>query len=177
MNGMKGIVSGKLESFKSLIPGLSGREGVGLNELDSEFRLHLSGKVLRGIKQMEDIKKEFSEQGKVVILGQINKTIGRLSGLGDLLKSDKYGHIDIGGSDNIAVHDLDRLYSFDMTLLEEVDKLDLMVEEIATSDGYDAKVREEIKKLDIYLNEIEELLAKRSYLLTTPAPSSVSSAP
>ena len=166
MNRMKGVVSGKLESLISLIPGLSGREGIGLDEVDGEFRLHLSEKVLRGIERMEEIKKEFSEDGKVVILAPMAKTIGRLSSLGSLLKSDKYGHSVI--DDKIGGQELDRLYSFDMTLLEEVDKLDLMVEEIATSDGYDAKVREEIKKLEQFLNEIEELLSKRGELLKKP---------
>lgn len=166
MNGMKGVVSGKLESLKSLIPGLSGREGIGLDEVDTEFRLHLSEKVIRGMERMKEIKKEFSEDGKVVILGPMNKSIGRLSSLGNLLKSDKYSHITI--SDKVGGQGLERLYSFDMTLLEEVDKLDLMVEEIATSDGYDAKVREDIKKLDQFLNEIEELLSKRGELLKNP---------
>ncbi len=166
MNRMKGVVSGKLESLISLIPGLSGREGIGLDEVDEEFRLHLSEKVMRGMERMEEIKKEFSEDGKVAILAPMANTIGRLSSLGILLKSDKYRHSAI--SDKIGGQELDRLYSFDMTLLEEVDKLDLMVEEIATSDGYDAKVREEIKKLDQFLNEIEELLSKRGELLNKP---------
>ena len=82
MNGMKGVVSGKLESLKSLIPGHSGREGIGLDEVDGEFRLHLSEKVMRGMERMEEIKKEFSEDGKVVILAPMAKSIGRLSSLG-----------------------------------------------------------------------------------------------
>jgi hypothetical protein len=159
MNGMKGVVSGKLESLKSLIPGLSGREGVGLGEVDGEFRLHLSEKVMRGMERMEEIKKEFSEDGKVVILAPMAKSIERLSSLGTLLKSNKYS---LAIDDKIGGQELDRLYSFDMTLLEEVDKLDLIVEEIATSDGYDAKVREEIKKLEHFLDEVDELLSKRS---------------
>ena len=166
MNGMKGLVSGKLESLKNLIPGLSGREGIGLDEVDGEFRLHLSEKVMRGMERLEEIKKEFSEDGKVVILAPMAKTIGRLSSLGNLLKSDKYSHSAI--NDKIGGQELDRLYSFDMTLLEEVDKLDLIVEEIATSDGYEAKVREEIKRLERFLDEIEELLSKRSELLKNP---------
>lgn len=166
MNRMKGVVSGKLESLISLIPGLSGKEGIGLDEVDEEFRLHLSEKVMRGMERLEEIKKEFSEDGKVVILAPMAKSIGRLSNLGSLLKSDKYGHSII--DDKIGGRELDRLYSFDMTLLEEIDKLDLMVEEIATSDGYDAKVREEIKKLEQFLNEIEELLSKRGELLKKP---------
>lgn len=166
MNGMKGLVSGKLESLKNLIPGLSGREGIGLDEVDGEFRLHLSEKVMRGMERLEEIKKEFSEDGKVVILAPMAKTIGRLSNLGDLLKSDKYSHSSI--DDKICGQELDRLYSFDMTLLEEVDKLGLIVEEIATSDGYDAKVREEIKRLEQFLDEVGELLSKRSELLKNP---------
>jgi len=163
MNGMKGIVSGKLESLKSLIPGLTEKGNIGLYEVDSEFRLHLSEKVVRGMERMGEIKNEFQEDGKVGILGAMDKSMGRLSSIGSLLKSNSHGHSTI--SDKIAGQELDRLYSFDMTLLEEVDKLDLLVEEIATSDGYDAKVREEIKKLDQFLNEIEELLSQRSELL------------
>lgn len=163
MNGMKGVVSGKLESLISLIPGLSGREGVGPDDVDAEFRLHLSDKVVRGMERMLEIKNEFSEDGKVALLGQMDHPIKRLTSIGNLLKSGSYSHGSINGK--IAGEALDRLYDFDMTLLEEVDKLGLMVEEIATSDGYDAKVREEIKKLEQFLNEIEELMSKRGEML------------
>lgn len=166
MNGMKGVVSGKLESLTSLIPGLSGKEGVGLNEVDTEFRLHLSEKVTRGKERMDEIKDEFSGDGKIGLLGPLERPIKRLSRISGSLKSDKYSHSST--SENIPDQELDRLYDFDMTLLEEVDKLDLMVEEIATSDGYDAKVREEIKKLEQYLDEVEELLSKRGELLKKP---------
>ena len=163
MNKMKGVVSGKLESLISLIPGLSEKKGLGLSEVDNEFRVHLSEKVTRGMEGMLEIKEEFSGEGKIGVLGQMDQSAKRLSKICDSLKSDRYSHS--AASDKFSGQELDRLYDFDMTLLEEVDKLDLMVEEIATSDGYDAKVREEIKKLDKYLNEVEELLSKRSELL------------
>lgn len=162
MNGMKGVVSGKLNSFKSLIPRLATRDDVGANEVDVEFRLHLSEKVLKGMDRMGEIKKEYSEEGKVVILGLMDKSMQRLSRIGEQLKSNKSGHSTTGRAS------LDSLYDYDMTLLEEVDKLDLMVEGIGTSDGYEAKVREEIKKLDHFLTEIEELLSKRNELLENP---------
>lgn len=165
MNQMKGVVSGKLESLISLIPGLSEKKGIGLNEVDTEFRLHLSEKVMRGRERMLEIKEEFSGDGKIGLLGHMDHSIKRLSSICDSLKSYKYSHSSISDKSG---QDLDRLYDFDMTLLEEVDKLDLMVEEIGTSDGYDAKVREEIKKLEQYLNEVEELLSKRSELLKQP---------
>lgn len=163
MNGMKGIVSGKFERLVSLIPGLARKEGLGLNEVDTEFRHHLSEKVLKGKERMEEIKVELSQEGKIGVMGPMDHSIKRLAGMSGLLKSEKYSHTSISGK--IAGQEMDRLYDFDMTLLEEVDKLDLLVEEIATSDGYDAKVREEIKKLEQFLNEIEELLSKRSELL------------
>lgn len=163
MNGMKGVISGKFERLVSLIPGLAGKEGLGLNEVDMEFRSHLSEKVLKGKDRMEEIKVELSEDGKIGIIAPMDHSITRLTGMSGLLKSEKSSHTGI--SDKISGQELDRLYDFDMTLLEEVDKLDLLVEEIATSDGYDAKVREEIKKLEQFLNEIEDLLSKRSDLL------------
>lgn len=158
MNGIKGIVAGKFERLKSLIPGFAEREGVGTNEVDTEFRLHLSEKVFKGLERMGEIKMEFSDDGKVVILALMDKSIGRLSGLCTTLKNTHYSHnfktSNPGG--------LDSLYDYDMTLLEEVDKLDLMVENIATSDGYEPKVREELKKLDQFLNDIEDLLSRRN---------------
>lgn len=166
MNRMKGVVSGKLESLISLIPGLSLKEGIGLNEVDTELRLHLSEKVIKGMGRMEEIKEEFNLDGKVGLLNQMNHSISRLSAIGDSLKSDKYSHGPL--HDKASIQDLDMLYDFDMTLLEEVDRLDLMVEEIATSDGYDAKVREEIKKLEKFLSEVEELLSRRGELLKKP---------
>lgn len=166
MNQMKGVISGKLESLMSLIPGLSDRKGIGLNEVDTEFRLHLSEKVMRGRERMQEIRDEFSGDGKIGLPGLMDHSIRRLSGIGDSLKSDKYSHSAI--SEKFSGQELDRLYDFDMTLLEEIDRLDLMVEEIATSDGYDAKVREEIKRLEQFLNEVEELLSKRGELLKNP---------
>ncbi len=166
MNQMKGVISGKLESLMSLIPGLSEKKGIGLDEVDAEFRLHLSEKVMRGRERMQEIREEFSGDGKIGLPGQIDRSIKRLVGIGDSLKSDKYSHS--ADSEKFSKQELDRLYDFDMTLLEEVDRLDLMVEEIATSDGYDAKVREEIKRLEQFLNEVEELLSKRGELLKNP---------
>jgi hypothetical protein len=163
---MKGVVSGKLESLTSLIPGLSGRERIGLDEVDAEFRLHLSEKVMRGMERMREIREEFSGDGKIGLLEPMDKSIKRLVEIRDSLKGERHSHSPV--FENAPAQDLDRLYDFDMTLLEEVDKLDLMVEEIATSDGYDAKVRKEIKELDLYLNEIEEILSKRGELLNNP---------
>jgi len=166
MNQLKGIVSGKLETLISLIPGLSGKKGIGLDEVDTEFRLHLSEKVMRGKERLQEIREEFSGDGKIGLPGQMDRSIKRLAGIGNSLKSDKYSHSAI--PDKFSGQELDRLYDFDMTLLEEIDKLDLMVEEIATSDGYDAKVREEIKRLEQFLDEVDDLLSKRSELLKNP---------
>lgn len=163
MYGMKGILSGKLEQLASLIPGLSGRKGLGLNEVDAGFMRHLSEKVLKGKDRMDEIKREFSEEGKISVMAPMDHSIRRLTAMSSLLKTERYSRN--ATSDNMEGQDLDKLYDFDMTLLEEVDKLDLLVEEIATSDGFDAKVREEIKKLEHFLNEIEELLAERSGMI------------
>ena len=155
-----------LEKLARIIPGYSGYKDKELRrEADKAQRMYLSRRLGEIRSSLMSVNAELTNRGFLDALGKADRTARRLEKIGDRVRFASYGYAGFFDLVKVKEEELDRIYEFDASLLEDVEKMGESVGELQggldVQEDAEAKIGELdslLKELEIKLNEREDIL-------------------
>lgn len=142
-----------IERLSSKIPGYSGyvdRER--RRDIDKLHREHLADR-LRGLKApLTEVVRDLTNAGRLFEVGPVDAAIKKLDHLENRVRFASYGYAGFFDVVKIEQPQLDSIYSFDLALVEHVDKIEAKLSELktqsATADGLKSACAEVTAEID-----------------------------
>ena len=112
----------QVEKWLSHIPGVrtyKNREQ--RRETDKQFREQLASRLQEMKSQLNQIALNFSQKQELGLLPEIDRLSSRLQQIADMIRYASYGYGGIFDLQKIREEELDRLYNFDLSLMEDLE--------------------------------------------------------
>jgi hypothetical protein len=121
----------KLKRLVRIIPGISGYQDSEMaRDTDKAVRMHLS-RELEGIKlELEKVKTSLTERKELSLLPYIDNIASRLDKTSNLIKFASRGFSGIFDTERTDHEKIERLYAFDLELLEKIAVLKTLTAEL-----------------------------------------------
>ena len=136
-----------LERLGERIPGYGGYVSKERRrDADKLHRDHLADR-LRATKQpLNDVMRELSSSGRLFEVGPVDRVLKKIDQIENRLRFASYGYAGFFDAVKIQEPQLDRIYRFDLALVEKVEELERLARELAqkssTADGLKAAAAE-----------------------------------
>ena len=136
-----------LERLGDKIPGYSGYvEKERRRDIDKLHREHLADR-LRATKQpVSDLVRELSSSGRLFEVGPLERVSKKIDQIENRVRFASYGYAGFFDVVKVGEAELDRLYRFDLSLVEKVEEFERLARELSgrsgTADGLKAAAAE-----------------------------------
>jgi len=160
-----------LERLGDKIPGYSGYvEKERRRDIDKLHREHLADR-LRATKQpVSDLVRELSSSGRLFEVGPLERVSKKIDQVENRVRFASYGYAGFFDVVKVGEAELDRLYRFDLALVEKVDELErqarALAERGATAEGLKAAAAE----LERAADDLNRTFDERSRVIETFRP-------
>jgi hypothetical protein len=125
---------GRIESFIGKIPGYKGyKEKEMRREADKLLRDALARRLEEQVRRLPDIQKQLLSRGQIEWLDDVESAQMKLQTFIKRLKTATYGYAGFFDAVRVKEDDLDRLYTFDLSLDEQVDDITAAIDTLTTS--------------------------------------------
>jgi len=175
MEKSKGFAD-RVESWMARIPGVrTYREREHRRETDKKLREHLAFRIQEFRSQLKNIVLDLTTRGQMDSLARLDRLSSRLQQVSDTIRYAAYGYSGIFDLEKIREDELNRLYTFDLRLADDLDKIQKSVEEIgraASREGREKSIRE----AELLLDSLESKFNQRKEFMSRPAEESARSA-
>ena len=153
-----------LERLADRIPGLAGyRAKETRRDTDKRLREHLARRLDRGRELLNAVRRAITKAGDLDPLSTVGAVDKRLQRAADSLRHASYGYSGLFDQVKIREDELDRIYRFDLELLDEVESVEGAL--AGLGDGSDPRPLEALEALtDRLLGSI----ADRREIFETP---------
>jgi len=133
----------KLEKLARIIPGIAGyQDREKMRDSDKRIRIHLSEKIESTKDLIEQVKQYLTEKKKLQLLSPLDQFTRRLDKMRDSIKYASYGYRGIFDQEQADLEALDKIYSFDLSLIEQVEGLHTEATELKKQSENEEMVRE-----------------------------------
>ncbi len=151
----------KLEEMAKDLPGYKGYKDKEVRrQADKLIRM----KVARGFEEqrgrLNSIARQLADAGRLRVLLTVDRSLMRLQFLIDRLKTASYGYAGLFDAIKVKEAELDALYEYDAALLDDVEKVRMLVDAVDAAEDDDA-VTKAGNELLAALEEINETFSKR----------------
>jgi len=165
MSTNKGLAD-QMEKWLGVIPGIGTyRKRENLRETDHNLREYISAQLQELKSALEKAILDLSWQKKLDRLPKINAAVSQLQKLADSVKFANYGYTGIFDLQKIRQDELKRIYEFDLNLVEDVKRMQTLMEELPKDDTGD-KLLEKVNDLLTSLGALDKKIRQRNYLLS-----------
>ncbi len=165
MEKPKGLAD-RIETWMRKIPGFrSYKEREHRRETDKKLREHLASRLQEFRSQIKKVSLDLTDKGQMESLAKLDRFSSHLQQMADTIRYASYGYSGIFDLEKIREEELDRLYSFDLSLVEDLEKIQKSIEEIgpaATPAGREKKIGE----ADTFVDSLERKFNQRKELLS-----------
>ena len=167
MDTSKGF-SDRIEIWTRKIPGVrSYLEREHRRETDKKLREHLASRLQEFRSQVKKITLDLTTKGEMESLAKLDRFSSRLQQMADTIRYASYGYSGIFDLERIREDELDRLYSFDLSLMEELERIQKTVEEIGPAATPQAREKK-IGESDTLVDALETKFNQRKELISQP---------
>jgi len=151
----------KLEEMAKDLPGYKGYKDKEVRrQADKLIRM----KVARGFEEqrgrLNRIAMQLADAGRLRVLLTVDRSLMRLQFLIDRLKTASYGYAGLFDAIKVKEAELDALYDYDAALLDNVEKVRMLIDAVDAAED-DDEVTEAGNELLAALDEINETFSKR----------------
>jgi hypothetical protein len=151
----------KLEEMAKDLPGYKGYKDKEVRrQADKLIRM----KVARGFEEqrgrLNSIAMQLADAGRLRVLLTVDRSLMRLQFLIDRLKTASYGYAGLFDAIKVKEAELDALYEYDAALLDDVEKVRMLVDAVDAAED-DDEVTKAGNELLMALEEINETFSKR----------------
>jgi len=111
-----------LERLADRIPGLAGyRERESRRDTDKRLREHLARRLDQARGRVDDARREATGRGDLDRLGRLGEIDSRVRRAADSLRHATYGYAGLFDQVRMREEELDRIYRFDLDLVDDVE--------------------------------------------------------
>jgi hypothetical protein len=120
-----------LERLMARLPGFGGFQDRELRrDVDKLQREHIAKAVHDVRRRSREVAGAYTDAGQIGVLDRFDRLDRRLDRLGESIRHTDYGASGLFSVEKIGAEELQRLYDFDLSLLDDVDALSSRVEEL-----------------------------------------------
>ena len=160
----------RIEMWMRKIPGVrTYMEREHRRETDKKLREHLASRLQEFRSQVKKVTLDLTTKGQMESLAKLDRFSSRLQQMADTIRYASYGYSGIFDLDKIREEELDRLYSFDLSLVEELERIQKSVGEIGLAATREAR-EQKIGEADILADSLETKFNQRKELISQPFP-------
>ena len=168
MGAPKGF-SDRVERWLAKIPGVrTYRDREHRRETDKHLREHLAARLLEARSGLTRTILEMSKKGQLVPLAELDRLSSRMQQMADTIRYASYGYAGIFEVEKIREEELDRLYTFDLSLMDDLERIQSKVEELSLQnppEKWDRAIEETVHLLDA----LEKKSHRRNDFMARPA--------
>ena len=166
--GMKEELGEVLKGAARIVPGIgSYQDKESIRGSDKKLREFLSSQLSDHMKTIERLKTGIARGGSLSFLKELDDLSRTMDKLSRSIRFASRGYAPVFDSDRVDEDALQKLFDFDKSLKEDIDKVGPVVATISESAGdLDVKL---LKELDAILLGIEKRIDERERLLRAPS--------
>ena len=169
MEKPKGLAD-RIETWMKKIPGVrSYKEREQRRETDKKLREHLASRLQDSRSRLKKIAQDLSAKNQLESLAKLDRFSSRLQQMADTIRYASYGYSGIFDLDKIREEELDRLYNFDLQLVEHLEKIQKGVEEVGQASSAFAREKK-VEEAEAVLDALESQFNRRKELITSSVP-------
>ena len=168
MESPKGF-SDRVEKWLSWVPGIGtylDRER--RRETDKKIREHLASRLQEARSLLKRLTVNFSQKGQLDPLVDVDRLSAHLQQLAGTIRYASYGYGGIFDPEKIREKELDRLYSFDLSLRDDLQGVQRQVEGMVRETGPETLTKK-IQEAEYLLDAFEEKFRQRNDFMNRPA--------
>lgn len=160
MDASKGF-SDQVERWLARIPGIrTYRAREHRRETDKRLREHLASLLTQAKAEIKRIALDLTQKGQLEHLDELDRLAAHVQQMADTIRYASYGYSGIFDLEKIREEELDRLYAFDLSLMDDIDEIKAKVSEINKNLPAEA-LSEAIRLADEFVTGLEEKFQQR----------------
>lgn len=149
---------GALDKLMRGIPGFAGfMAQESRRDADKLLREHLCAELDGTVEALEKVASEWSREGQIDLLGDLERVAGRLRRAGDKLRFADYGYTGFFDAVKIGEDDLRRFYDYDLSLREFIGAVNEQVAALAEAD----EAKQALADLDQVIEALADMIGER----------------
>ena len=123
--------SDRIENWLAKIPGIrTYRDREHRRETDKQLREHLASRLQETRKLLKRLILDSSQKGDLSLLAEMDRLSSHLQQMADTIRYASYGYGGIFDLEKIREEELDRLYTFDLSLLADLEGIQAQMEKM-----------------------------------------------
>ncbi len=161
--------SDRIENWLAKIPGIcTYRDREHRRETDKQLREHLAARLQETRKLLKRLILDISQKGDLTLLAEMDRLSSHLQQMVDTIRYASYGYGGIFDLEKIREEELDQLYSFDLSLMEDLDGIQAQMEEMV-QDASSEVLRQRMQQSESLVDALEKKFRNRNDFLARPA--------
>ena len=164
----KGL-SDRVEKWLAKIPGVrTYRDREHRRETDKRLRDHIAARLLEARSGLTRTTLEMSKKGQLGPLAELDRLSSRMQQMADTIRYASYGYAGIFDMEKVREEELDRLYTFDLSLMDDLEGIQSKVEELSPQnppEKWDRAIEEAVH----FLDALEKKFRQRNDFMARPA--------
>ena len=151
------------------IPGVrTYREREHRRETDKKLREHLASRLQEIRSRLKKVVLDLSTKGQMESLGKLDRLSSHLQQIADTVRYASYGYSGIFDVEKIREDELNRLYTFDLLLVDDLERIQKSVEEIGPASS-PAEREKKVEGTESFLDSLETKFSQRKEFMSRPA--------
>ncbi len=163
-----GASRNKVEQLISQVPGFKGyKQKETRRDADKLLRSHVARKYEALLSRINALQRDLSDAGELRLVLQLDRATVKLQMLADRIKTASYGYAGVFDAIKVNEEILDALYTFDLAMLDGVDRLGEALDAVAKANGDSSALAAETQSLLALLGELNATFSKRQDVILT----------
>ena len=159
----------RVENWMARIPGVrTYREREHRRETDKKLREHLASRLQETRSRLKKVVLDLSTKGQMESLGKLDRLSSHLQQMADTIRYASYGYSGIFDVEKIREDELNRLYTFDLSLVDDLERIQKNVEEIGPASSPAAREKK-VEETETFLLSLETKFNQRKEFMSRPA--------
>jgi hypothetical protein len=135
-------------------------------ETDKRLREHLASRLTESKETVQRTALDLAQRGKLAHLDDVDRLASHIQQMADTIRYASYGYSGIFALEKIREEALDRLYAFDLSLMEDIDGIQATVSRL-DGDMSDAALSRAARAADESVTALENKFRQRKDVLST----------
>lgn len=153
---------GLLKRIQLHVPGFAGyRRREDIRTADNMLRIQMADMLKAVRSTVEDARQELTESGQYKHLDRMGRVLNRLRSLEGRVRHAEGGYSGISADIRIEEMELNRLYEYDASLLDDVAALGDKTAELRTAATDGGEVRPSVREIKELLDRLEDTFQRR----------------
>lgn len=168
MDAPKGF-SDRVERWLARIPGVrTYRDREHRRETDKRLRENIAARLLEARSGLTRTNLEMSKKGQLGPLAELDRLSSHMQQMADTIRYASYGYSGIFDVEKVREEELDRLYAFDLSLMDDLAGIQSKLEELSPQnppEKWDRAIEEAVH----FLDALEKKFRQRNDFVARPA--------